>query len=178
MPPKMLIRMPFTFLSDIRILNAFRDLLLVGAAADVEEVGRLAARQLDDVHRRHRQAGAVDHAADVAIELDVVERELRRLDLERVLFAEVAQLLACPCRNSALSSKPIFASSARTLPSAVVTIIGLISTIEQSSLDVGVTRWRRDQLGDGLAQVLGLEPEVANASCAGLEGLQANGRVR
>ena len=68
------------------------DLLGVGAAADVEEVGRLAARQLDDVHRRHRQAGAVDHAADVAVEPDVVQRELRGLDLERILFGDVAQL--------------------------------------------------------------------------------------
>jgi hypothetical protein len=40
-----------------------------GAAADIEEVGRLAAVQLDDVHGRHRQAGAVDHAADVAVQL-------------------------------------------------------------------------------------------------------------
>ena len=69
------------------------DLLGVGAAADVEEVRRLAARQLDDVHRRHRQAGAVDHAADRAVELDVVERELRRLDLERIFLVEIAQLL-------------------------------------------------------------------------------------
>ena len=82
------------------------DLLGVGAAADIEEVGRLAARQLDDVHRRHRQAGAVDHAADVAVEPDVVERELRRLDLERILLADVAQILADPgddrarCRRS------------------------------------------------------------------------------
>ena len=53
-----------------------RDLLLRGAAADVEEVRRLAAVELDDVHGRHRQAGAVDHAADVAVELDVVEAEL------------------------------------------------------------------------------------------------------
>ena len=69
------------------------DLLGVGAAADVEEVGRLAARQLDDVHRRHGQAGAVDHAADGAVEADVVQRELRRLDLERILFVGVAQRL-------------------------------------------------------------------------------------
>ena len=67
------------------------DLLGVGAAADVEEVGRLAAGQLDDVHRRHGQAGAVDHAADRAVEADVVQRELRRLDLERILFVGVAQ---------------------------------------------------------------------------------------
>src|ERR1700731_3058544 len=41
------------------------DLGLVGAAADVEEVGRRHAVELDDVHRGHGQAGAIDHAADV-----------------------------------------------------------------------------------------------------------------
>ena len=87
MPPKMLIRTALTLLSDIRMLERVLDLLGVGAAADVEEVRRLAARQLDDVHRRHRQAGAVDHAADRAVELDVVQAELRRLDLERIFFA-------------------------------------------------------------------------------------------
>ena len=78
------------------------DLLGVGAAADVEEVGRLATRQLDDVHRRHRQPGAVDHAADRAVEADVVQRELARLDLERIFLGEVAQvaelLRACRAR--------------------------------------------------------------------------------
>jgi len=37
--------------------------------------------ELDDVHRRHGEAGAVDHAADVAVEADVVEVELGRGDL-------------------------------------------------------------------------------------------------
>ena len=73
-------------------LERVADLLGIGAAADVEEVRRLAARQLDDVHRRHREAGAVDHAADRAVEPDVVQRELRRLDLERILLAEIAQV--------------------------------------------------------------------------------------
>ena len=68
------------------------DRLLAGAAADVEEVGRLAAVELDDVHRGHGEAGAVDHAGDVAVELDVVQVELRRLDLHRVLLVEVAHL--------------------------------------------------------------------------------------
>src|SRR5215212_8962675 len=67
------------------------DPLLRGAAAHVEEVGGLAARELDDVHRRHREPRAVDHAGDVAVELDVVEVELRRLDLQRLLLVEVAQ---------------------------------------------------------------------------------------
>src|SRR3546814_20857455 len=47
------------------------DLFLVGAAADVQEIGREGAVQLDDVHRRHREPGAIDHAADVAVELDI-----------------------------------------------------------------------------------------------------------
>src|SRR5439155_14686578 len=32
-------------------------------------------------------------AADVAVEMNVVQRELRRLDLERIFFAEIAQIL-------------------------------------------------------------------------------------
>src|SRR3569623_881713 len=58
-------------------------LFLGGAAADVEEVGRERAVQLDDVHRRHGEAGAVDHTADVSVELDVGEVVLGRLDLHR-----------------------------------------------------------------------------------------------
>ena len=67
-------------------------LLGVGAAADVEEVGGLAAGGLDGVHGRHGEAGAVHHAADVAVERDVAEVVLRRLDLARVLLVRVAQL--------------------------------------------------------------------------------------
>src|SRR5438552_3242413 len=41
----------------------------VGARSppDVEEVGRLAPRVLDHVHRGHREPGAVDDAADIAV---------------------------------------------------------------------------------------------------------------
>ena len=42
-----------------------------GTAADIQEIGRFAAEQLDNVHGRHRQSGAVDHAADLAFELDI-----------------------------------------------------------------------------------------------------------
>ena len=93
MPPKMLTRMPSTFGSDRMILNAAVTCSLVGAAADVEEVGRRRAVQLDDVHRRHGQAGAVDHAADVAVERDVVQVVLGGLQLLRVLLRLVAQLV-------------------------------------------------------------------------------------
>ena len=66
-----------------------------GAAADVEEVGRLdpavrLARVGDDVQSGHHQAGAVADDADLAVELDVVEvlglgRPLQRVGRLRVL---------------------------------------------------------------------------------------------
>ena len=70
-----------------------RHAVRLGAAADVEEVGRLAAGALDEVHRGHREAGAVDHAADVAVELDERQVVPPRLDVGRVLGVEVPQLL-------------------------------------------------------------------------------------
>ena len=69
------------------------DLVGAGAAADVEEVGRLAAGALDEVHRRHRQAGAVDHAADRAVELDEGQPGLAGLLVLGRLLVGVAQLL-------------------------------------------------------------------------------------
>src|SRR5690606_36595655 len=73
-------------------LEGLRDLLARGAAANVEEVCRLAAVQLDDIHRRHGETCAVHHAADIAIELDVAEIVLRRFPLGRILFVPIAQL--------------------------------------------------------------------------------------
>ena len=69
-PPKMLTRMALTFGSLEDQAHRRRDLVRLGAAADVEEVGGLAAGALDQVHRGHGQTGAVDHAADRAVELD------------------------------------------------------------------------------------------------------------
>ena len=57
------------------------------AAAHVEEVGRLAAVQLDEVHGRHRQPRAVHHAGDVAVERDVVEVVLAGTALHRIFLA-------------------------------------------------------------------------------------------
>src|SRR5205085_303754 len=42
-------------------------------ATDVEEVCRIAAVILDDVHCAHCQAGAIDQAADVAAEADEIQ---------------------------------------------------------------------------------------------------------
>ncbi len=68
------------------------DLLLIRAAAHVEEVGRAAAVVLDDVHRGHREAGAVHEAADVAVERHVREARLFGLELDWILFVAVAEL--------------------------------------------------------------------------------------
>ena len=70
-----------------------RDLVGPRAAADVQEVRGLAAGALDEVHRGHRQAGAVDHAADVAVELDEADALGAGRDVGRVLLVEVAHLL-------------------------------------------------------------------------------------
>src|SRR5690606_9024404 len=72
-------------------LEGLGHLLGRGATADVQEVGGLAAEQLDGVHGGHGQTGAVDQAADVAVELDVGQVELRGLDLGRIFFIQVAQ---------------------------------------------------------------------------------------
>ncbi len=66
-----------------------RDTIGRGAAADIEEVRRAAAGMLDHVHRRHGEAGAVDDAADLAFETDVVEIVLGRLRLARVLLLRI-----------------------------------------------------------------------------------------
>ena len=80
------------------ILNAAVDLFLARAAAHVEEVCRAAAEMLDDVHRGHRQAGAVDEAGDVAVELDVIEAELAGLDFQRRFLVQIAHRLDVRCR--------------------------------------------------------------------------------
>src|SRR6185437_2993543 len=61
-------------------------------AADVEEVGRLAAVQLDEVHGRHRESRAVDHARDITVQGNVVELMLTGTALHRVFLAGIAQL--------------------------------------------------------------------------------------
>src|SRR5690606_915071 len=70
-------------------LEGFGDLLGRGATAHVQEVGRLAAKQLDGVHGRHGQAGAVHQAANVAVQADVGQVELGGLDFSRIFFVQV-----------------------------------------------------------------------------------------
>jgi hypothetical protein len=96
MPPKMFTSTALTFGSLSRMRNASVTCSVFGAAADVQEVGRLAAVQLDDVHRAHRQPGAVDQAADVAVQFHVAQPRL-------------------PARTSAGSSSARSRNSARSL---------------------------------------------------------------
>ena len=91
MPPKMLTRMPFTFGSEVMILNAAATFSLVALPPTSRKFAGAIAVELDDVHGRHREAGAVDHAADRAVERDVVEVVFRGLDFLLVFLGQVAQ---------------------------------------------------------------------------------------
>ena len=70
-------------------LERFSDLLRSRATTNVEKVRGLAAVELDHIHRRHRESGAVDETADVAVERDVREVEFRGLDLGRVFLVQI-----------------------------------------------------------------------------------------
>ena len=118
-------------------LERRRDLRLRRAAAHVEEVGRTAAGELDHVHRGHRQAGAVHHAGDVAVERDVGQVVLLGLELARLLLVRIPSSASSGWRWRALSSSSILASSATSAPSAVTTS-GFTSTSDAS---VAVYAW-------------------------------------
>jgi hypothetical protein len=68
-------------------------LLCRGAASHIEKVRRAPSCELDDVHCRHGESRAIDHAGDIAVELDVVQTELARFDLERFFFVQIAKFL-------------------------------------------------------------------------------------
>src|SRR5450830_1179639 len=149
------------------------DLLLVRAAADVQEVRRATARELNDVHRGHREAGAVHHAAYVPVELDVVEAELRRLDLERVFLVEVAVLL-----DVGMPKERVVVEVHLGVERDDVT-----AARDQERVDLGERGVRRDiglrerdEETDGL--LVGLPREAERVGqLAGLKGLESPGRV-
>ena len=68
------------------------DLLGGGVAADVEEVRGLAAAVLEHIDGRHGKTRAVDHACNVAAEVDVVESVRGGFEFLRIFFAVVAEL--------------------------------------------------------------------------------------
>ena len=117
MPPKMLTSTALTRGLAEQDAESFEHLVLVGAAADVEEVGRLAAVVLDQVHRAHRQAGAVDQAGDVAVEADVAQAALRGPRASAGSSSASSSIATISgWRNAALSSKFSLQSRARTSP--------------------------------------------------------------
>ena len=59
-------------------------LSLLHVAAHIEEVGRLAPVELNDVHGRHGQPGTVHQAANVTIHLHVIKVERCGLNFSRV----------------------------------------------------------------------------------------------
>ncbi len=90
MPPKILIRIARDLGIRQNQLERRRDALLGGAAAHIQEIRRLAAVQLNQVHGRHGQAGAIHHAGDIAVERHIVEFVLRRLALHGILLRVIA----------------------------------------------------------------------------------------
>ena len=131
MPPKMLTRIAFTFGFVSMILNASVTFSVGRAAADVEEVRRLAAEELDV------SIVAIASPAPLTRQPMLPSSEMYdRSNFDASISAgssssrsRIATMSGW--RNSALSSKLIFASSATTLPSPV-TISGLISASDAS----------------------------------------------
>src|SRR5690606_18859504 len=69
-----------------------RHLLGVGTPSDVEEVARLAPMELDEIHRAHGEASAVDQATDVPLELHVAKTGSPGTQFVGVFLACVTQL--------------------------------------------------------------------------------------
>src|ERR1700676_1073211 len=63
-----------------------------GTTAHIEEVRGLATHVLYGVHRGHRKPGAIDDAADVALQANVTQVVLGRLRFPRILLGQVAHL--------------------------------------------------------------------------------------
>ena len=73
-------------------LERLSDLLLAAAASHVQEVGRRVSNLGNNVHRRHGEPGAVHHASNVAVQLDVLHALIVGVPLKRVLLGRVAQV--------------------------------------------------------------------------------------
>src|SRR2546425_6796970 len=67
MPANTFTRIAFTLRSARTSRKAAATRSGLAPPPDVEEIGRLAPRVLDHVHRGHREPGAVDDAADIAV---------------------------------------------------------------------------------------------------------------
>jgi len=75
------------------ILNASDTRSLVAPPPTSRKLAGTTAVQVHDVHGAHGETGAVDHAADVAVERDVVDFPLRGMHLARVLLRGIVHFL-------------------------------------------------------------------------------------
>ena len=91
MPPKILISTAFTCGSESRMRKAFLICSALAPPPTSRKLAGTAAGVLDDVHGGHGEARAVHHAGDGAVQLDVVQAELRGFHFQRVFFVQVAQ---------------------------------------------------------------------------------------
>ena len=84
--------------------------------SDVEEVGRVAAMEREDVHGGHSQSSTVDQASDAAVQLDEIQIRLLGLDLGRFLLRNIPQaeyILLTEVRVVVKAELGVHATSAR-----------------------------------------------------------------
>src|SRR5229473_1065411 len=147
--------------------------LLGGAAADIEEVGGIAAIKLDDVHRRHGEAGAIDHAADIAVELDVVEAMLGRLGLDWILLRDVAHLL-----DLVVAEQRVVVEIHLGVEGDDLAVAGDNERVDldDRGVELGEDLVHRQHELDGALHLLALEPE-AEGELAGMEAFHPGGGI-
>ncbi len=114
------------------------------------------ARQLDDVHRRHGEARAVHHAADLAIERDVVEVELRGREFLGVLLALVAQR-----HHVGLAVKGVVVEAHLGVEAAQIARVGDDEGVDLDHLGVLLDKEPEETVDEvrALLDLLALEPE-------------------
>jgi len=79
-------------LVSIQQLECLLHLVLTSSSSDIQEVGWVAAFELDNIHCGHSEASTVHHAADVASETNVVEVVLSCYHFSSILLTPVAEL--------------------------------------------------------------------------------------
>jgi len=75
----------------MRMRKAFLTCSEEAPPADIKEIRGGATGVFDDVHGGHGEAGAVDHASNAAIELDVVQAIFGGFDFKRIFLIKVAE---------------------------------------------------------------------------------------
>ena len=143
------------------------------ATAHVEEVRRIAAVQLDEIHGRHGEARAVHHAGDVAIERDVVEVVFARRALDRIFLRRIAQ-----ARQRLLTENRIRVDVDLRVERDEVATLGDDQRIDleqrRVALEVNAVQRHENRLELANLRALEAEPE---GDLAALIALQARGRI-